>query len=62
MKSKAQHKERRIIVINNIDKMTMIEVCMALNDLGYSWYEIEKMAGEIDLKYLLKDCYNELYE
>ena len=49
-------------MINNIDKMTMIEVCMALNDLGYSWYEIEKMAGEIDLKYLLKDCYNELYE
>lgn len=49
-------------LIDNVDKMTMVEVCEALNDLGYSWYEIEKMAGKIDLKQLLKDCYNALYE
>lgn len=49
-------------LIDSVDKMTMVEVCEALNDLGYSWYEIEKMAGKIDLKQLLKDCYNALYE
>lgn len=49
-------------LIDSVDKMTMVEVCEALNDLGYSWYEIEKMAGEINLKHLLKDCYNALYE
>lgn len=49
-------------LIDSVDKMTMVEVCEALNDLGYSWYEIEKMAGKIDLEQLLKDCYNALYE